>query len=179
MDVMQELLKMRVAGTLDKNQALWFRESKPTEELFDLENDPHELNNIADDPNYTQVLRTLRKECTRWMKDIDDKGLVDERMLIEQFYPNGKAQLTAPPKIEINDGKVVVTTTTQGTRVGFRYRSEKAPHLGWNHYTQPIAQKADDTLEIVTHRLGFKHGITVIVDDIVSPTTYPLNPHDK
>ncbi len=40
MEVMQELLRMRDAGELDENQALWFRTSKPAEELFDTETDP-------------------------------------------------------------------------------------------------------------------------------------------
>ncbi len=179
MDVMQELLKMRDAGKLNKHQALWFKTSKPNEELFDIENDPHELNNIADDPNYAEVLNTLREECLRWMTDIDDKGLVDERELIELFYPNGNAQLTAAPKIEITSKKVSVSTTDTGVRVGYRYRSEKAPHLGWKHYTQPIDQKVGDTLEIITHRLGFKYGITTVIDGIIYETNYPLNAHDK
>ena len=97
MEVMQELLRMRDAGTLDENQALWFRPSKVEEELFDTENDPHELNNIVDDPAYVNVLESLRIECERWMKAIDDKGLIDEKDLINTFYPNGKAQLTKPP----------------------------------------------------------------------------------
>jgi arylsulfatase A-like enzyme len=101
MEVMQELLRMRDAGTLDEYQAQWFRTSKVEEELFDTENDPHELNNIAGDPAYADVLASLRAECERWIKAIDDKGFIDEVALIRTFYPNGKAQLTDAPIIDI------------------------------------------------------------------------------
>ena len=90
MEVMKELLRMRDAETLDENQALWFRTTKAEEELFDTENDPHELNNIANDPAYAEILNTLRVECKRWMKAIDDKGLIDEKDLIKTFYPKVK-----------------------------------------------------------------------------------------
>ncbi|MEK9604479.1 MAG: sulfatase, partial [Flavobacteriaceae bacterium] len=106
MEVMQELLRMRDAGELDENQAQWFRQSKVKEELFDTENDPHELNNIADDPKYADVLNSLRTECDRWMKAIDDKGFINEVDLIADFYPNGKAQLTQAPTIDVKKGKV-------------------------------------------------------------------------
>lgn len=179
MEVMQELLRMRDAGELDENQALWFRQTKEEEELFDTENDPHELNNIANDPAYAEILATLRAECERWMKSIEDKGLIDELELIDTFYPNGKAQLTDVPTVEIRDGKVRVRCTTPGARIGYRYRSEKAPYMGWKHYTDPIQEKEGDTLEIITHRLGFKYGITTVAEGRVGKTFFPPNRHDK
>lgn len=178
MEVMQELLRMRDAGTLDENQAQWFRQTKAEEELFDTENDPHELNNIADDPAYSDVLATLRAECNRWIKAIDDKGFVNEVDLIKNFYPDGKAQLTQVPIIDIKEGKVAVKCSTPGARIGYRYASEKAPHKGWEIYKEPITEKPNDTLEIITHRLGYKFGITSVVNGIKGETTYPPNRHD-
>ena len=179
MEVMKELLKMRDAGELDKNQSLWFRQTKEDEELFDLENDPHELNNIANDPSYGEVLFTLRNECSRWMKAIDDKGYVNEVDLISQFYPEGKAQSTAGPEIKINNGKIHVSCKTPGAQIGYRYASEKAPYLGWKKYYDHIDEKINDTIEIITHRLGFKYGITNVYNGVKSETTYPANSHDK
>ena len=179
MDVMKELLRMRDAGELDENQSLWFRQTKDEEELFDTEKDPHELNNIANDPAYAEVLATLRTECERWMNTIDDKGFIDEVELIGSFYPNGKAQLSESPKIDIKKGKVFVSITEPGVRIGYRYTSEKAPYMGWNIYTEPIEEKSEDTLEIITHRLGYKYGITRVVSGKSSKTFYPNNRHDK
>ena len=179
MEVMQELLRMRDAGTLDDYQAQWFRTSKVEEELFDTENDPHELNNIAGNPAYADVLASLRAECERWIKAIDDKGFMDEVDLIKNFYPSGKAQLTNAPIIEIKNSKVIVNCKTPGARIGYRYTSEKAPYIGWKIYKQPIKEKPNDTLEIITHRLGFKYGITTVANGIKEKTVYPPNRHDK
>ena len=179
MPVMQELLRLRDTGQLDENQALWFRQSKAVEELFDTENDPHELNNIANDPAYAEVLAMLRVECERWMKDIDDKGRIPEIDLIADFYPNGIAQLTNAPKLKINNGKVSVYCDTPGARIGYRYASEKNPYNGWKHYTEPIEEIQGDTLEIITHRLGFKYGITTVFNGVRGKTFFPPNWHDK
>jgi len=35
--------------------------------LYDLKNDPHELNNLVDDPAYTQMKDDLRKRLIAWM----------------------------------------------------------------------------------------------------------------
>ena len=38
-----------------------FWETKPVEELYDTENDPWEVNNLATDPNYKEVLERMRR----------------------------------------------------------------------------------------------------------------------
>ncbi|MHC4619213.1 MAG: sulfatase/phosphatase domain-containing protein, partial [Planctomycetota bacterium] len=45
-----------------------------TTQLFDLQADPHELKNLADDPGYTRRLHRLRKELLRWKAELDDTG---------------------------------------------------------------------------------------------------------
>ena len=49
---------------LTEAQSQWFRESKPSEELFDTLSDPHELTNLALDPAYSDKLLELRTELT-------------------------------------------------------------------------------------------------------------------
>jgi arylsulfatase A-like enzyme len=55
-----------------------FWESKPVEELFDTENDPWEVNNLATDPNYKEVLDRMRKANKDWVTRIYDTGFVPE-----------------------------------------------------------------------------------------------------
>lgn len=172
---MQELLRMRDAGELDKYQSLWFRKSKPEEELFDTENDPHELNNIANDPKYAEILVEMRQECVDWMNTIDDKGLIKERDLIESFYPNRKARQTESPIIEISEKDVSLTKVTEGSRLGYKYSSEKLPSKGWNHYNNPIDLKPNDTLEIIAHRIGYKSVLTKIYNGEKISVEYPLS----
>lgn len=44
------------------------------EELYDLENDPDEVVNLARDPAYGAVLDEMRKALAGWIEDTDDKG---------------------------------------------------------------------------------------------------------
>ena len=51
---------------------------KPVEELYDLQADPHELNNLALDPNYSSTLEWHRNKLETWIKATDDKGQYPE-----------------------------------------------------------------------------------------------------
>ena len=47
-------------------------EGQRTTQLFDVQTDPWELNNLADDPGYAGHLRRLRAELLRWRDELDD-----------------------------------------------------------------------------------------------------------
>lgn len=47
---------------------------RPAEELYDLQSDPLELNNLAADPAQAGRLAELRAEVTAWMKEAGDEG---------------------------------------------------------------------------------------------------------
>jgi len=51
---------------------------KPVEELYDTENDPWEVQNLATDPAYKDVLERMRAENLSWMAEIRDVGLIPE-----------------------------------------------------------------------------------------------------
>ncbi len=66
-----------LAGTCNEIQSIPFR-TKPVEELYDTENDPWEVHNLAGDPEYKEVLERMRKENYSWMSEVRDVGLVPE-----------------------------------------------------------------------------------------------------
>lgn len=43
-----------------------------TTQLFDLQADPWEVENRADDPNFAEELNALRAELERWQKEVED-----------------------------------------------------------------------------------------------------------
>lgn len=60
-----------------------FWERKAPEELYDITNDPHEINNLAKDPAYAGVLGRMRNVHNEWMLTNYDTGLIPEAMMIK------------------------------------------------------------------------------------------------
>ena len=59
--MMKEMLELHEKGELNEYQDDWFKPTKPLEELYDVENDPDELHNLASDPAYKEKLEELRE----------------------------------------------------------------------------------------------------------------------
>ncbi len=72
--VLVGLRQWHVLGKLDDVQELIFRETRPTEELYDLKNDPYEINNLASDPAQAKQLNELQSRLKRWMEETSDAG---------------------------------------------------------------------------------------------------------
>jgi N-sulfoglucosamine sulfohydrolase len=162
MPVMQELLRMREAGELNEVQAQWFRETRPAEELFDCEADPHEINSLANDPAYAEKLAELRQECDRWLAEIKDVGLMPETELMERFWPGGVQPATQSPTIEIADGKAKIVCETEGASLAYQIL-EPDSTLGrsWQLYQDPVKAKPGQRIVTVAHRIGYLRSDTV------------------
>ncbi|MGI9472421.1 MAG: hypothetical protein ACR2NZ_12850, partial [Rubripirellula sp.] len=50
----------------------------PVEELYDLQADPHEINNLAADPAYLETKERLADALDAWQARIDDRGRIRE-----------------------------------------------------------------------------------------------------
>ncbi len=65
--IIQRLRELHAAGKLNELQEkLLFAEMRPPEELYDLQSDPYELHNLADDPKYATALATMRDRLQQW-----------------------------------------------------------------------------------------------------------------
>lgn len=64
-------------GKLDEVQRR-FWEAKPAEELYDLENDRDEVNNLANSPEHEEKLSELRQEHIKWILSTRDFGFLPE-----------------------------------------------------------------------------------------------------
>lgn len=64
-------------GECNAEQSIFWN-TKPVEELYDTENDPWELNNLASDPKYKEVLQKMRKANSDWVANIYDTGFIPE-----------------------------------------------------------------------------------------------------
>ena len=68
-------------GTLPEPGMKLMRPGKPVEELFDVSQDPYELNNLAEDDRYQEILKRMREVHRKWSAGIYDSGLIPETIL--------------------------------------------------------------------------------------------------
>lgn len=67
-----ELKKQQKKGLLTNEQRQIFTAPRSMVELYDLENDPHELNNIADIQEHITEGKELARLLAKWQKETDD-----------------------------------------------------------------------------------------------------------
>jgi N-sulfoglucosamine sulfohydrolase len=70
------------AGELNEAQSAFWK-SKPAEELYDVEADPHNIHNLAGQDQYQNVLLRMRAANSKWMLNVKDVGFIPEPMMLE------------------------------------------------------------------------------------------------
>ncbi len=75
--------KAYLNGECNETQSVFWNK-KPAEELYDTENDPWEVNNLATDLNYADVLERMRKANREWVTRIHDTGFIPEADRIDR-----------------------------------------------------------------------------------------------
>jgi arylsulfatase A-like enzyme len=160
MDLMQELWAQHESGDLGPAQRFWF-EPRPPEELYDLQTDPWEVNNLASDPAYLEELDRLRVELRRWRQRIGDTGNESEAQMAERFWPGGERPSTVPPVVAREGRRIELKCETPGASIG--YRIDDGP---WLVYSQPFTVAAGTKLEAKAVRYGWAESAvaTVTVD---------------
>ena len=73
-EVTKKFRELMAAGKMNETQLIFFGNDRVPEELYDLENDPHELRNLADDPKFADELKRHRKLLAEWINATGDKG---------------------------------------------------------------------------------------------------------
>lgn len=66
--------EMYEKGLLTEAQAMYWKPTRPAEELYDVVNDPNEINNLAQDSTYAETLAKMRNILEEWIVASDDKG---------------------------------------------------------------------------------------------------------
>ena len=119
-EIMQELLRLKDITSMTADQkGVWLPKRTP-EELYDLEADPYETNNIVNDPAYKEVLLEMRLELNNWLLETHDTGLIPEGYLLKfcdtetayelsqskEFFPLEEILKTNDLLLDINTDKV-------------------------------------------------------------------------
>jgi arylsulfatase A-like enzyme len=161
---MARLLELKAQNKLDSVQMIWFSTTKPKEQLYVMDKDPHNLYDVAQNPLYKKELIRLRNENDRWVKAIHDQGLKKdgtiktEKELINELWPNGvQPQVETPIFIQKN-GILKFKTPTKGTSIVYQLNGKGNNSQHWILYNDNgIKVKAGDTIAIIASRLGYKN----------------------
>jgi hypothetical protein len=149
--------RLHAEGKLEGPAALFMRPTKPVEELYDLQTDPHEVKNLADDPAHREALERLRNAHLAWMRDIGDIGFVPEGLYEAMKWPSGSYDKTATPYFAESDDGVHIHCATPAASIVYRADGDE----DWTVYSGPVKAKK---IEAQASRLGF---------DLSEEATYP------
>ena len=78
----QEWRELFKAGKLDDKQSQFFR-PRPAEQLFDLSVDPHEVNDLSNDPKLKKIVLELRSKLKKHLITTNDLSFYPESYMIE------------------------------------------------------------------------------------------------
>ncbi|CAG5018831.1 hypothetical protein DYBT9275_06080 [Dyadobacter sp. CECT 9275] len=109
------------AGRLNQIQQKFWQE-KPAEELFDIEEDPHNIHNLATDPKYKNVLAKLREVNHNWLIASRDVGFIPEAML-------SKISATTPLYEYARSGKYNLKKVIETAEIASARDESKLPDL--------------------------------------------------
>ena len=147
---MQTLWQQFAAGKLNAAQRFWF-ESRPAEELYELDSDPHEINNLADSAEQVATLARMRRALLDWRGAIGDFSETEELEMAKNFWPNGEQPVTKTPQILINNvGTASIVPSAENDSVGYRVNGD-----AWKLYSKPLSLPKNAILEAKSVRYGW------------------------
>lgn len=154
-EMTQELIKMSLNNELKDDAAYIFMKTKPEEELYDLQNDPYEVHNLANIPEYAAKLNELRSALSKWQMTVGDKGLIDEYDLVQMMWPGLIQPETEKPVLNIVKNTVSILCNTEGASIAYQVNDEIGKQH-WNLYHKPVSLQKGDKIAARAVRIGYK-----------------------
>jgi arylsulfatase A-like enzyme len=155
---MQEIYRLESEGDLGPPADWYFRQTKPLEELYDTQNDPFELTNLADEPEHEGVLKQMRGAHDAWVERTGDLGGVPESQLAERYWPGGVQPVTPAPVLSTSpnsDGTTeVAIQAIEGASIAYAL-DEIGDDARWKLYAEPLAVPAGTLVRARAVRYGW------------------------
>ena len=149
MPMMQKMREMFMSGELNPVQSQWFNTPKPTEELYDLQNDPYELENLADKSELQDTLVHFRKVLNNWIKETNDLGGISEKELMKKWLIEGKQPNLEALKIIKNGDKISLQSNVRDATILWKQAKDSL----WNIYAKPLS--LESPFEAKAERIGY------------------------
>ena len=84
--ILQRMRALYAEGKLEAAEAVLFADRMPEEELYDIQADPYEVNNLADDLAMAEVKKELRDALENWIEESGDQGRIAESPEIQVYW---------------------------------------------------------------------------------------------
>lgn len=149
MAIMQNLDSLWLAGALAPEQAKWFKTPKPEEELYDLQQDPYELNNLAEEAALQDTLVFLRNRMDRWIMESNDLGQTSEKVLLQNWFENGIPTLDSIRSYPKGDN-IVLESNRKDVTLIYKPLQDSI----WKLYTKPLPNTL--AFEAKAVRIGYQ-----------------------
>ncbi len=155
MPMMQRLDMLYKNGELDSISSNWFIAPKPEEELYDLQEDPYELNNLAQNTILKDTLQKLQEVLYNWIKESKDLGKYPEKDLMENWFVNGIPKVQGLSLTETDKG-VALTSDFHEASIVWRTPGDQK----WQLYTEPLPKIR--TFEAKAVHIGYEDSAVLI-----------------
>jgi N-sulfoglucosamine sulfohydrolase len=152
--MMQVLYEYDEKGLYNDVQKLWWRKTKPVEELYDTREDPWELNDLAEKSEYADKLEEMRNALADWQNTYGDKGFIPEKIMVKEMWGGEIQPVTQPVEFNLDGNLLTINCKTNGSSIAWRYKGKGDPDQ-WFLYTGPVILSEPVTIEALANRIGY------------------------
>lgn len=101
LELRREITRLASEGKLNAAQLTYAAPTKPVEELYDTDNDPWQVKNLAADPRHRSTLEQMRKALRDWQLQTRDLGMMHEWQAAKLCGETGRPLIQAAEQIPL------------------------------------------------------------------------------
>ena len=152
----QNMKTMRILDSLNDlkqntiSMESWYKKTKPKYELYDIVNDPYELNNLYTNKDYDSIFYELKKKLDYWI-DESDYGNITENQILKEMWPNGEKPKLKDPSIIQKDNGINIISNNNNSSVGWRNNKTE----NWKIYSTDEIINPENSFEIIVFKPGY------------------------
>ena len=166
MPMMRNMLELYEAHALNAVQRRWFELPQGCEELYDCEDDPHQIHNLVGDSRYTSHLQQMRKAFRKeWIEAYNqDWERFSEADFVKKMWPDNRKPQVEPVQWSID--KNTVKLCHDLNRLSASYQLIRAREVGknqsWKLYSTPVVLKEGEVMTVRLERIGYEPSLAKI-----------------
>jgi arylsulfatase A-like enzyme len=152
----QNMKTMRILDSLNDlkqntiSMERWYKKTKPKYELYDIANDPYELNNLYTNKDYDSIFYELKKKLDNWIVK-SDYGNIKENQILKEMWPNGEKPKLKDPSIIKKDNGINIISNNINSSVGWRNNKTE----NWKIYSTDEIINPENSFEIIVFKPGY------------------------